>query len=126
MSAPNQYPDDIDWPVTIFLNIILICLVVGMCFLLKRANRLIPNRFSFPLVTRQGGIQLGQDEERGLMSGYSDDEYNDAEVIVDQYHHRDSPQRNEEDELEARLAEDRVEHTPTTVSPPLQEESGRS
>ena len=36
----------------------------------------------------------------------------------------DSPQRNEEDELEARLAEDRADHTPTTVSPPLQEESG--
>lgn len=97
-----------------------------MCFLLKRANRLIPNRFSFPLVTRQGGIQLGQDEERALLSEYSDNEYNDAEVIVDQYHHRDSPQRNEEDELEARLAENEFDHTSTTASPQLQEESRQS
>lgn len=69
-----------------------------MCFCLKRANRLIPNRFSFPLADR-GQVRLEEDEERGLLNSYSDlEDENDAEEIP---HYR-----YEEDELEARLAED--------------------
>ncbi|KAI8094507.1 hypothetical protein BDF21DRAFT_408894 [Thamnidium elegans] len=47
-----------------------------MCFCLRRANRLIPNRFSFPLVDRAEERQRGQYdvgvEEEGLLSDYSD------------------------------------------------------
>lgn len=47
-----------------------------MCFCLRRANRLIPNRFSFPLVDRAEGRQSGLYdvgvEEEGLLSDYSD------------------------------------------------------
>lgn len=57
-----------------------------MCFCLRRANRLIPNRFSFPLVERseqRGFYDIGTEEE-GLLHNYSDDEDNDAEVIDNQ------------------------------------------
>ncbi|KAI8997425.1 hypothetical protein BDB01DRAFT_771097 [Pilobolus umbonatus] len=53
-----------------------------MCFCLRRANRLIPNRFSFPLMDRTRGSIAIQDEE-GLLVNYNDDDDNDAEVIVD-------------------------------------------
>ncbi|KAI8369732.1 hypothetical protein BD560DRAFT_397659, partial [Blakeslea trispora] len=55
-----------------------------MCFCLRRANRLIPNRFSFPLVERRGPFDLGSEEE-GLLNQYSDveDDY-DAELIGSQ------------------------------------------
>ncbi|KAG1458424.1 hypothetical protein G6F46_004475 [Rhizopus delemar] len=71
----------------------------GMCFCLKRANRLIPNRFSFPLTERgQGRVRLAEnDEERGLLS-----EESDAEVIDDGY-------RYEEDELQSRLVDEEDE-----------------
>ncbi|KAI8083217.1 uncharacterized protein B0P05DRAFT_47530 [Gilbertella persicaria] len=76
-------PDDFDWPATIFLYVILIMLGIGMCFCLQRANRLIPNRFSFPLVERRRGpFDLGTEEE-GLLSHYSDAE-EDAEIIDNQ------------------------------------------
>ncbi|KAI8972050.1 hypothetical protein BDF20DRAFT_888222 [Mycotypha africana] len=67
-----------------------------MCFCLRRANRLIPNRFSFPLVERafsrqpaRGFYDLGsEEEEAGLLNSYSDSdtEHNmeDAELIDNQ------------------------------------------
>lgn len=77
----------------------MILLGGGMCFCLKRANRLIPNRFSFPLTERgQGRVRLAEnDEERGLLS-----EESDAEVIDDGY-------RYEEDELQSRLVDEEDE-----------------
>ena len=63
-----------------------------MCFCLRKANRLIPNRFSFPLSDRgarqRGAHDLGVEEE-GLLSNYSEDE-DDAEVIEDQHALRDN------------------------------------
>ncbi|CEP19695.1 hypothetical protein [Parasitella parasitica] len=62
---------------------------VGMCVCLRRANRLIPNRFSFPLVDRgdrreRGFHNLGAEEE-GLLSHYSDmEDEDDAEIIDNQ------------------------------------------
>ncbi|KAI9265882.1 hypothetical protein EDC94DRAFT_604344 [Helicostylum pulchrum] len=74
--SKRALPDDIDLPATIVLYVILIILGVGMCFCLRRANRLIPNRFSFPLVDRAEERQRGQydvaTEEEGLLSDYSD------------------------------------------------------
>ncbi|KAI8883922.1 hypothetical protein K501DRAFT_183473 [Backusella circina FSU 941] len=64
-------------------NIILVILGIGMCFCLQRANRLIPNRFNFPLVDRRGAHHLG-DEEDGLLSHYNDDEEEDAELFENQ------------------------------------------
>jgi hypothetical protein len=59
-----------------------------MCFCLRRANRLIPNRFNFPLVERneqRGFYDIGAEEE-GLLHNYSDidEEDDDAEVIDNQ------------------------------------------
>ncbi|KAI8350628.1 hypothetical protein EDC96DRAFT_448241, partial [Choanephora cucurbitarum] len=54
---------------------------IGMCFCLHRANRLIPNRFSFPLMERRGPFDLGSEEE-GLLNQYSDvEDDHDAELI---------------------------------------------
>jgi hypothetical protein len=79
-----------------------------MCFCLRRANRLIPSRFSFPLVDRgqgrqRGAFELGAEEE-GLLSHYSDmEDEDDAEVIDNQNALRISsniPQQEEEEEEE--------------------------
>ncbi|KAI7900410.1 uncharacterized protein BX663DRAFT_517471 [Cokeromyces recurvatus] len=84
----KRSPDDFDWTTTICLYVILIILGIGMCFCLKRANRLIPNRFSFPLVDRGNTHTRLYDlneEEEGLLSHYSDVESeDDAEVIDNQ------------------------------------------
>ncbi|KAF1802375.1 hypothetical protein FB192DRAFT_1255723, partial [Mucor lusitanicus] len=76
---------------------------VGMCFCLKRANRLIPNRFSFPLVDRgarreRGFHDLGAEEE-GLLSHYSDvEDEGDAEVIDNQNALRISRRSDDDDD----------------------------
>ncbi|KAI9487334.1 MAG: hypothetical protein EXX96DRAFT_73946 [Benjaminiella poitrasii] len=75
-----------------------------MCFCLRRANRLIPNRFSFPLVDRENNhnrlYDLGAEEE-GLLSHYSDVENeDDAEVIDNQnvlYEQDNEDEGDEED-----------------------------
>ncbi|GAN02486.1 hypothetical protein MAM1_0023d01930 [Mucor ambiguus] len=96
-------PDDFDWPATIFLYVVLILMGVGMCFCLKRANRLIPNRFSFPLVDRgtrgdRGFHDLGAEEE-GLLSHYSDvEDEDDAQVIDNQNALGISRQSDDEDD----------------------------
>ncbi|KAL0143657.1 hypothetical protein V8B55DRAFT_1479521 [Mucor lusitanicus] len=96
-------PDDFDWPATIFLYVVLIVMGVGMCFCLKRANRLIPNRFSFPLVDRgarreRGFHDLGAEEE-GLLSHYSDvEDEGDAEVIDNQNALRISRRSDDDDD----------------------------
>lgn len=78
-----------------------------MCFCLKRANRLIPNRFSFPLVERneqRGFHDLGAEEE-GLLHNYSDidEEDDDAEVIDNQNALGITAIQPEEDEEEQEL-----------------------
>ncbi|KAI8644284.1 hypothetical protein BD408DRAFT_413614 [Parasitella parasitica] len=79
---------------------------VGMCFCLRRANRLIPNRFSFPLVDRgerrgRGFHDLGAEEE-GLLSHYSDDmeDEDDAEAIDNQNALQSSGQADDAEENE--------------------------
>jgi len=77
---------------------------VGMCFCLKRANRLIPNRFNFPLVDRsarrEGFHNLGAEEE-GLLSHYSDvEDEDDAEVIDNQNALRISRRSDDDDDDE--------------------------
>lgn len=57
-----------------------------MCFCLRQANRLIPNRFSFPLVDRGEGRQRFDVsvEEEGLLSNYNhheEEEEEEARVI---------------------------------------------
>jgi hypothetical protein len=76
-----------------------------MCFCLRQANRLIPNRFSFPLSDRGAGRQRGAHdlgvEEEGLLSNYSDvEDEDDAEVIEDQQALRDNHSEHEEEEEE--------------------------
>lgn len=78
---------------------------VGMCFCLKRANRLIPNRFSFPLVDRgerrERGFHNLEAEEEGLLSHYSDvEDEDDAEVIDNQNALRISTRSDDEDDQE--------------------------
>ncbi|CAO3654879.1 unnamed protein product [Mucor fragilis] len=84
--------------------VVLVVMGVGMCFCLKRANRLIPNRFNFPLVDRsarrEGFHHLGAEEE-GLLSHYSDvEDEDDAEVIDNQNALRISRRSDEEEEEE--------------------------
>lgn len=82
----------------------MISLGVGMCFCLRRANRLIPSRFSFPLVDRgqrrqRGPLELGAEEE-GLLNNYSDmEDEDDAEVIDNQNALRISSNIPEEEEF---------------------------
>jgi hypothetical protein len=90
--------------------VVLIVLSIGMCLCLRQANRLIPNRFSFPLVDRRqerqrGLYDLGVEEE-GLLSHYSDvEDEDDAEVIPDQTllpsnRHEDEENFDEQEEEE--------------------------
>jgi hypothetical protein len=74
---------------------LVIILGVGLCFCLRKANRLVPNRYSFPLILRGGGggeesnRRRGQqnqfttidDEEsrQGLLNDFSDQEDSDGE-----------------------------------------------
>lgn len=62
-----------------------------MCFCLRQANRLIPNRFSFPLVDRAEGRQRFDVsvEEEGLLNNYNqheEEEEEEEEPITN--HHR--------------------------------------
>ncbi|SAM02378.1 hypothetical protein [Absidia glauca] len=78
---------------------------VGLCFCLRKANRLVPNRYSFPLILRGGGGEEsnrrgGQqnqfttidDEEsrQGLLNDFNDQDDSDGEheqVDTHRYHH---------------------------------------
>lgn len=77
---------------------------VGMCFCLRRANRLIPNRFNFPLVDRgerrqRGFHDLGAEEE-GLLSHYSDMEDEDDAEVIDNQNSLHVPRHSNEGENE--------------------------
>lgn len=67
-----------------------------MCFCLRQANRLIPNRFSFPLVDRgQGRERFDVSvEEEGLLSHYQEEEEEEEE------HHEPTPIRHRYEEEE--------------------------
>lgn len=70
-----------------------------MCFCLRQANRLIPNRFSFPLVDRGEGRQRFDVsvEEEGLLSNYNRQEEEDRLSTTVAVHHR-YEEDNEDDE----------------------------
>ncbi|ORY97235.1 hypothetical protein BCR43DRAFT_233424 [Syncephalastrum racemosum] len=83
-------PKDIDLPSTIVVYVLVCLLGIGMCFCLKRANRLLPNPLSFPLRPRasdrerrrrgydQADEELGDPESReGLLA--SQDDIDDGE-----------------------------------------------
>lgn len=73
----------------------MIVLGVGLCFCLRKANRLVPNRYSFPLILRGGGgnddgnrqrshqnqFNTIDDEEsrQGLLNDFSDQDDSDGE-----------------------------------------------
>lgn len=97
-----------------------------MCFCLRQANRLIPNRFSFPLVDRspqrRGNFDLGTEEE-GLLSHYSDvEDEDDAEVIPDQTV-LNSNRFEEEEDMEEEL-QDYTGRSRETVTREEEEEFG--
>jgi hypothetical protein len=54
----------------------VIILGVGLCFCLRKANRLVPNRYSFPLILRGGGGNDEGNRRRGHQNQFStiDDE----------------------------------------------------
>ncbi|KAI7873391.1 uncharacterized protein EV154DRAFT_94832 [Mucor mucedo] len=74
-----------------------------MCFCLRQANRLIPNRFSFPLVDRGEGRQRFDVsvEEEGLLSRYQEEEEEEEEE-ENSHHDNTTPvhRRYEEEEEE--------------------------
>ncbi|KAI7863770.1 hypothetical protein BDF14DRAFT_1745268 [Spinellus fusiger] len=110
--------------------VLAVLLVVGMCFCLKKANRLIPNRFSFPLVSthyqergrtrgydasdiEQGDLEAGE----GLLSNYEQQE--EEELITAsslQHSPRRSPQRSPREEAgeEEEFGELQYAHTADT------------
>ncbi|KAI7860371.1 hypothetical protein BDC45DRAFT_100594 [Circinella umbellata] len=83
-------PKDYDIPSTIVIYILVIMLGVGMCFCLRRANRLLPNQRSFQLrptsTTQRRGYDIA-DEEQGdpesrtglLSAGYDEEEEEEDE-----------------------------------------------
>ncbi|KAI9308182.1 hypothetical protein BJ944DRAFT_118174 [Cunninghamella echinulata] len=50
---PVHSPDHYDIPSMIVIYILVVVLGVGMCFCLRKANRLVPNKYSFPLTLRK-------------------------------------------------------------------------
>ncbi|KAI8331340.1 hypothetical protein BC941DRAFT_438906 [Chlamydoabsidia padenii] len=89
----GQKPSSYDIPSMIVIYTIVIVLGVGLCFCLRKANRLVPNRYSFPLILRgdDGDRRRGQqnqftnldDEEsrQGLLNDFSDQEDTDDENL---------------------------------------------
>ncbi|KAI9490407.1 hypothetical protein BDB00DRAFT_875308 [Zychaea mexicana] len=79
MLSKRGPPKDYDIPSTIVIYIVVLLLGVGMCFCLKRANRLLPNQRSFQLrptePRRRRGYDVGDEEQGdpesriGLLSG---------------------------------------------------------
>ncbi|ORZ07639.1 hypothetical protein BCR42DRAFT_397181 [Absidia repens] len=58
--------------------IVIVC--IGLCFCLRKANRLVPNRYSFPLILRSGNDQ-GNSRGRGRRQRQQDpfDDIDDEE-----------------------------------------------
>lgn len=75
-----------------------------MCFCLRQANRLIPNRFSFPLVDRGEGRQRFDVsvEEEGLLSNYNrqeeEEEDRPSTTVVVHHRYEEDDEDNEDDE----------------------------
>ncbi|KAI9278836.1 hypothetical protein BDA99DRAFT_493235 [Phascolomyces articulosus] len=141
MLSERGPPKDYDIPSTIVIYIVVIMLGIGMCFCLRRANRLLPNQRSFQLrptaTTRRRGYDIADEEEgdpesrMGLLSaGYDHDEEEEEEE--DRYINRRRLEEDygiEDDEEEFGAMQGAPSSPPTTsttTSPPLDVTSNRS
>ncbi|KAI8365175.1 uncharacterized protein BYT42DRAFT_589057 [Radiomyces spectabilis] len=92
-NVDDRPPKDYDLPATIVIYSLMVILGIGLCFCLRRANRLIPNRLLIPLSSRMGNgrssrgfdlaSQLDEEEQQGLLSAYSTDGEEDENFSID-------------------------------------------
>ncbi|CAO3595799.1 unnamed protein product [Absidia cylindrospora] len=101
-------PSSYNLPSVIVIYTLVIILGIGLCFCLRKANRLVPNRYSFPLILRSNNDQgnargrgrrqrqqdpfddIDDEESRqGLLNDFSDQDDIDEE-LNDTQHHNDS------------------------------------
>ncbi|KAI8081520.1 uncharacterized protein BX664DRAFT_195522 [Halteromyces radiatus] len=84
-------------PTVIVVYTLVIILGIGLCFCLRKANRLVPNKYSFPMMLRSSGNRAQQwterdeleDEEsrQGLLNDFEDqDDMEDDEQVYAQRH----------------------------------------
>ncbi|KAI9311188.1 hypothetical protein BX666DRAFT_1071174 [Dichotomocladium elegans] len=103
--------EDYDIPSTIVVYILVCLLAVGMCFCMRRANRLLPNQLSFQL-RPTGTSRTGNDNRRyideeadvearrGLLSEYDNDDDNAWGESAPQQDQRQSRFRRLDEEVE--------------------------
>ncbi|CAO3626834.1 unnamed protein product [Cunninghamella blakesleeana] len=108
-------PDHYDIPTMIVIYTLVTLLGVGMCFCLRKANCLVPNKYSFPLALRRSYNRKQDDESnedlrQGLLNDYSDQEDEDEEQRIgtsrgnqrrslDRYHLEDDYEEDQGREL---------------------------
>ncbi|KAI8065651.1 hypothetical protein BC940DRAFT_303942 [Gongronella butleri] len=117
-------PSSFDIPTMIVVYTLVLVLAVGLCFCLRKANTLIPNRYNFPLSVRRNRPpnldQLHDEEARhGLLNSYDDDdELLDDDDDVEDHAHAAATRwdaLDEDDEQDARPLQDVDTHHASRV-----------